>query len=190
MKTAEKLKLAAHQIISKEGVDALSMRKLAEAIGIKGPSIYKHFSSKDELLNSLKSEGLDRLYHLMSKAVKKTDPPIQNLISLSMAYQEFAKKHPEEFKLIFLETTSLRGDLEEEFTGNNPYGLLLVEMKKYAEQNKLLQSSTELEAATYGYWSLTHGMVCLKQTHLKDFKADFMLADQLALNAYLQGVVK
>jgi TetR/AcrR family tetracycline transcriptional repressor len=40
----------ARQLLVDEGVDALTMRRLGEACGVRGPALYWHFKDKDELL--------------------------------------------------------------------------------------------------------------------------------------------
>ncbi len=49
-------------IIDSEGTDALSMRRLAAALGVRSPSIYHHFRNKDEILGAVVDEihdGID-----------------------------------------------------------------------------------------------------------------------------------
>ncbi len=41
---------AALDLMEEEGIDGVSTRRLAERLGVKGPSLYWHFKSKDELL--------------------------------------------------------------------------------------------------------------------------------------------
>lgn len=43
----------AWRIIDAEGADALSMRRLARDLGVKGPSLYHHFASKSEILDGI-----------------------------------------------------------------------------------------------------------------------------------------
>jgi len=43
----------AMQIVDAEGVSGLSMRKLAADLGVRGPSLYHHFASKDEILDAI-----------------------------------------------------------------------------------------------------------------------------------------
>jgi AcrR family transcriptional regulator len=53
---------AAVAIIDAEGTDALSMRRLAAALGVRSPSIYHHFRNKDEILGAVVDEihdGID-----------------------------------------------------------------------------------------------------------------------------------
>ena len=53
MTTKEKIFEASLELFAKKGFDAVSMREIAEAVGIKKASLYSHFSRKDELLETL-----------------------------------------------------------------------------------------------------------------------------------------
>lgn len=51
--TPEKVLLAALQLADKSGLDALSMRNLAQALEVEAMSLYNHVASKEELLSGL-----------------------------------------------------------------------------------------------------------------------------------------
>jgi AcrR family transcriptional regulator len=53
MTTKEKIFEASLDLFAQRGFDAVSMREIAEAVGIKKASLYSHFSGKDELLEKL-----------------------------------------------------------------------------------------------------------------------------------------
>lgn len=53
MKTRDKILLAALDLFSERGYDEASIDLIAEAVGIKGPSIYAHYKGKEDILNSL-----------------------------------------------------------------------------------------------------------------------------------------
>ena len=44
---------AALETIDADGVDGLSMRRLAARLGVSGPSLYHHVASKDEILDAI-----------------------------------------------------------------------------------------------------------------------------------------
>ena len=53
IKTKDKILLAALDLFSERGYDEASIDLIAEAVGIKGPSIYAHYKGKEDILNSL-----------------------------------------------------------------------------------------------------------------------------------------
>jgi len=64
MTTKEKIFEASLELFAKKGFDAVSMREIAEAVGIKKASLYSHFSSKDELLEKLFEYPMTRLANI------------------------------------------------------------------------------------------------------------------------------
>jgi AcrR family transcriptional regulator len=51
--TSEKILDVAIDLIAKEGFDAVSVRDIAKTVGIRESSIYNHFRSKDEILDTI-----------------------------------------------------------------------------------------------------------------------------------------
>lgn len=51
--TKERVIAAAVQLADEDGIDALSMRKLAQALGVEAMSLYHHVANKDELLDGM-----------------------------------------------------------------------------------------------------------------------------------------
>jgi AcrR family transcriptional regulator len=49
----ERIKREAMRLFVQNGVDAVSMRDIADAVGMKAPSLYAHFRSRDELIGDL-----------------------------------------------------------------------------------------------------------------------------------------
>ena len=57
----EQILVAAEHLVATEGAAALTMRRLAEELGIRAPSLYKHLRDKDELLGALQARALDSM---------------------------------------------------------------------------------------------------------------------------------
>jgi AcrR family transcriptional regulator len=51
--TRERVVSAAIELADREGIESLSMRKLAQALGVEAMSLYTHVRNKDDLLNGL-----------------------------------------------------------------------------------------------------------------------------------------
>lgn len=56
MTTKEKIIFESLRLFSHKGYDGVSMREIASAVGIKGASIYNHFSSKEEVFHAIFGE--------------------------------------------------------------------------------------------------------------------------------------
>jgi len=67
LKTKDLILHTSLRLFSKRGYDGVSMRDLAAEVGIKAASIYNHFSSKDEIFNSLLLEMEKRYEQMINK---------------------------------------------------------------------------------------------------------------------------
>jgi AcrR family transcriptional regulator len=87
----------ARELLDDEGPDALSMRRLAERLGIRAPSIYKHLPDKQALENALISDGFEEMAVGFDAAVADADDPIG---AIAGAYRNFARRHPHLYRLM------------------------------------------------------------------------------------------
>jgi AcrR family transcriptional regulator len=94
---AQELVAEARTLLEEEGVDALSMRRLAERVGIRAPSIYKHVRDKAALEAALVSDGFEELTAVFDEAVDGADDPLG---ALAAAYRAFAREHPHLYRLM------------------------------------------------------------------------------------------
>ena len=88
---------AARMLLEEEGLEALSMRRLADRLGIRAPSLYKHFADKQELEAALISEGFVEQARAFEKAAAASDDPLG---AIAVAYRRFAKRHPDLYRLM------------------------------------------------------------------------------------------
>lgn len=57
----ERIHAGALRIVDTDGLDGLSMRRLAAELGVRAPSLYGHVASKDELLHSVANEVMTQV---------------------------------------------------------------------------------------------------------------------------------
>src|ERR1700722_8824317 len=80
---------AAVRLLDAEGVDALTMRRLARELGVSAMALYRHVASKDELLMVL----VDRLAARLVYPPRPPDPKGVMLVLWSTIYTSLAE-HP------------------------------------------------------------------------------------------------
>lgn len=84
---------AARELLETEGVEAITMRRLGAQLGIRGPSLYKHVASKEEIEIALSAQALVELADLLQ------DLP-RTFVDLAGAYRGWALKHPHLYWLL------------------------------------------------------------------------------------------
>jgi AcrR family transcriptional regulator len=88
---------AARELLEEDGLEALSMRRLADRLGIRAPSIYKHLPDKRALENAVVSAAFEEQAELFERAVAEADDPAT---AIARAYREFARDHPHLYRLM------------------------------------------------------------------------------------------
>lgn len=77
------------QLISKEGYDGFSIRKLGPKLGIAPKTVYNYFKSKDEIYLHVLINGFELLYNELSTSVQKESEPYKQLEAFVNAYIRF-----------------------------------------------------------------------------------------------------
>jgi AcrR family transcriptional regulator len=131
---------AARDLLTAEGVDALTLGRVAGALGIKPPSLYKHFTGKRELEAVLIAEGLEAHAEALAEVG-------ESLAEIAAAYRRFALANPQLYRL--MTERPLPRDLL-------PEGL---EARAAAPVIRAAGGDPDLARAA---WAFAHGMVQLE----------------------------
>jgi AcrR family transcriptional regulator len=81
----------------------VSIRAVADAVGVTPPSIYLHFADKDALIEAVCADVFAELDATMLAAGKGFDKPLDQLCAYGLAYVQFAIDHPEHYRLATME---------------------------------------------------------------------------------------
>jgi AcrR family transcriptional regulator len=98
--TAEKILRAAHRLFDREGADAVTMRRVADAVGITPMAIYRHFPNRDALLKKLSVDSFNAVAHEWETRSRNPDV-FTRLMALAEPYLDYALAHPHLFDHAF-----------------------------------------------------------------------------------------
>jgi AcrR family transcriptional regulator len=86
-------------IIEDEGVEQLTIRRIAETINRTQPAVYQHFSSKDAILEAIVTDGFTALAEHLKRAIRggKT-----SLTAIADAYIRFGLERPRLYDVMFV----------------------------------------------------------------------------------------
>lgn len=163
MATKEDLINLCTQMLAQDGMSAFSLRKLAEGVGIKAPSIYEHFANKEALFTAARSNASTALAQALGSCNGQGDAH-QKLIATAMEYLQFAATQPHLFTLLMSQTTSSRTSADDAPDPDSPYVVLLTQVKSF-----LGPEHASAETVCFGLWSLVHGAAMLRQSHLQEY---------------------
>lgn len=88
--TPERITTAALRMIDRDGVEALSTRKLAAALGVSSKAVYHYYATKDELLHAVYLAVLDEL----DLPTETGGPWQERLRRLAHSFRRLARRHP------------------------------------------------------------------------------------------------
>jgi AcrR family transcriptional regulator len=91
---------AASRLLVTQGPQALTMRRVAAAVGCSTTVLYTAFGSKDGLADALFREGFERLRHRL-EAVASGDGPLARLRALAHAYRDRALESRSYYGVMF-----------------------------------------------------------------------------------------
>ena len=114
--TRERLMQAAIQQFGARGFGSTTLRDIAQAAGIKAPSIYNHFSSKEELLVAATTWGLEVFQRNVLGGDDPAAPPLHRLEQIVRRHVIFQLDHVEiaQANDLLLEAAALQGIMPSE----------------------------------------------------------------------------
>lgn len=91
---------AGRAILEADGLDALTMQRVAAAVGVRPPSLYKRVRDRDALVRLIAGDVLAELGRTLEEAASTGDPG-DDLRSIATAFRTWAKWRPGSFALLF-----------------------------------------------------------------------------------------
>nr|WP_272493935.1 TetR/AcrR family transcriptional regulator [Corynebacterium pygosceleis] len=149
---AEQIIATAREMTESGGWDSLTMRGLAERIGIKAPSLYKHTANKDELRAMLTVDAIEIIGNVLWETRDKNGR--FHLSDLMVAFRRVATEQPQLYRLVANGTTHC------ETLQSDPWRTLLEDMQEWAGSPVATIADNQLIAITL--WSSAHGIACME----------------------------
>lgn len=164
-------------LLEAEGVEQLSLHRIASELGVKAPSLYRYFSSKGALLKAVNTVTVERLVQVMLAAVE-TESPVETALKMIRAYRAFARAHPTAYTLAF-------GALLEDMRPDPTHIESLV-LPLQAVMAKIAGADSALPMLR-GAWALVHGFVTLEISQNFRRGGSVEEAFEHSIAAYLHG---
>ena len=96
-------RLTAHalDLYLQEGLDAVSLRRLADAAGTSHTLPYRYFANKEAVLVALRVECTERFERFVRGREKAAAAPLLRIRQIATAYVAYVEAHPGEYQMIF-----------------------------------------------------------------------------------------
>lgn len=158
--TADRILHAARAIFEDEGSDAVSMRRVATAIGLTPMAIYRHFPNRDALLKRISDDSFNEIARHWDARRAGSDV-IARLLSTQRIYLDYALAHPHLFDHAFsVQRDDARRYPEDFQAGLSPTANVVHDVVVEAQQQQRLRADDPWDI-TMTLWAHTHGLIAL-----------------------------
>jgi AcrR family transcriptional regulator len=149
------------ELLAEEGSKSLTLRKVAQRVGVSHAAPYAHFIDKEALIAAIATEGFHRIYEQMSTAIQQfPDDPLRQMVEGAWNYVEFALNDPAHFKITFSGVVEREKAYPDFVSMSHSSFDLVVEIVRRCQAAGVLKpGSPDLTAMSL--WSLVHGFVSL-----------------------------
>ncbi|MCX2180023.1 TetR/AcrR family transcriptional regulator [Streptomyces sp. SKN60] len=156
--TAEALLDAAERILEAEGLEALTVRRVADEVGTTTRAVYSSLGSKDALIAGLGVRGFALLAAKVA-ALPRTDDPVADLIAGCVSgFRAWALAHPALFQVTFQQRAIANPEVRERFEPARREALeVLLALIRRLQDSGHIGGRTVLEA-TWQVSSLCEGL--------------------------------
>jgi AcrR family transcriptional regulator len=120
--TRARILAEARAIMREEGAGALTLHGLARRVGMKTPSLYTYFESKDALFDALFREGMQTYRARQDALEEREGARLESIEAVVRDYLDFANEAPELYAMCF--ERPVPGFVPSEKSMGEAYGLL------------------------------------------------------------------
>lgn len=165
---------AARELFASEGVESVTMRRIADRIEYSPTAIYFHFKDKESLLAELCDYDFRNFAHGFIEIAKIPDP-VERLRVAGRSYVEFGLTNPSHYRVMFMtpkppheQDTTGKGNPEED-----AYAFLRAIVLDLQAQGRLREELTDVDLVAQTIWATIHGLVSLEIAKCNDEWVEF-----------------
>jgi AcrR family transcriptional regulator len=188
--TASRIVAAARRLLDSEGADAVTMRRVAQAVGITAMAIYRHYPNREGLLNAVANAGFEELAGEL--AGRQFSGTIEERLALMAdIYLDHALHNPRLFELMFLKPRAGARRYPQDFkAGRSPTANLMVQVIEEAMASGYFRKDDAWEI-TFEMGGLSHGLIMLYLGGRMDVSPQqFRELYQRSFRRYIHGICK
>ena len=179
---------ATHILGDTDDIAAVSIRAVADRVGVTPPSIYLHFTDKDALLDAVCAGYFERLDTRMADAVAGVSDPVERLLRHGKAYVEFALANPVVYRQAFQRAPASGTSKVDEILTAAAYMRLSDSVQELADAGVL--DVADVGDIVLELWAAAHGIASLMISKpFLNWGDGLAVADGMLRSAFLGRVV-
>ncbi len=178
------------ELAADKGVDSVTTQDMADAMKLTQGSIFRHFSSKDDIWFAVMQWIRDRLMKVLDKAASGASDPLDAIERMFHAHIAFISKHPAIPRLLFSEllhkkNSKLQRLIQEIVSG---YEAKITGLLESAKSQSLVAADLDSKSAAVLYIGMIQGLVI--QASIFGGQRSLTQEAQKAFPIYLHGIRK
>jgi AcrR family transcriptional regulator len=188
--TTRRIAVAGRSLLDKEGAEAVTMRRVAKAVGITPMAIYRHYRDRAGLLNALADDGFEELAAWLA-GKRFSGGMEQRLIKMGEIYLNHALQNPRLFELMFLTAREGARRYPRDFKASrSPTANRMVEVVREGMESGHFREDDAWEIV-FEMGALSHGLIMLYLGGRMDMPAArFRAFYRRSFRRYLRGIRK
>ncbi|HEY4397459.1 MAG TPA: TetR/AcrR family transcriptional regulator [Acidimicrobiia bacterium] len=147
-------------MIETGSAESVSIRAIADAVGVTPPSIYLHFPDKDSLILAVCERHFEVFDSVIEQAGGSTDDPVESLRRRGRAYVRFGLENPEPYRILFMTRTDSAQQYDAVVGAGARAFQHLVDAVQRCIGDGAFRRVDPIVAAT-GVWTAVHGVTSL-----------------------------
>ena len=156
----EEILAHAERLFAQHGVQSVSTRQIADAVGVSQPTLYAYFPRKSDLLDEVSVRAFAQV-QAMSATIHRH--PDLSLRDIAHAYVAFGLEHPDPYRIAFMIEHPDADPLPLDEADLKP-GLAAFGNLRDAVARHLGPSHPDIEVCSQSLWAGMHGLVSLLLT--------------------------
>jgi len=158
--TADRIAHVALSILEKEGPEAVSMRRVAQTVGITPMAIYHHFSDRQALLTTITDREFAKLLsYMQSHPVRGTLE--DRLVAVMEGYVDYSFAQPRVFDFVFSNVRPGARQFPKDFRARRSPTLNPIADMLAAEMERGHLKKDDVWEVAFALWAHVHGYVML-----------------------------
>jgi AcrR family transcriptional regulator len=158
-----RLCVAAEGLFAERGIEAVTMRELAQALGVSPMTPYRYFKDKDAILAAVRAAAFARFAGALEAAMAEPTDPLRRSRQAGEAYVAFALAEPQAYRLMF--------DLSQPTEGDYPQlqaAIVRARRTMTVHVEAMIAAGLldgDAELIGHMFWSVLHGVLMLQLTN-------------------------
>jgi AcrR family transcriptional regulator len=137
--------------------DAVSIRAIADAVGVTPPSIYLHFADKEELMLAVCDDRFQAIDRVMTAVASTATSPLDEVCKRGAAYIRFGLDNPEAYRILMMATGRLMSP--DKVTEWAALQHMIEAVQRCMDAGSIRDGDAFM--VTLGLWSAVHGITSL-----------------------------